>query len=223
MKILDLGSGKKCTVLSHVVNRVKSANLRPIVTTTTLKADDKIAEYCAYFDIECYRGSVNDKMTRWLETCNQFGIQEFVTVDCDDPLFDQNLSKRSFNLLESYDAVQPCENTYTGSVGWSLSTSLLREAVEKKTADKTEMFWNFLPENASIAKGPVWGIPGFSLEKNLRLTLDYEEDFWMIQTLIRKLGPDATRLEIVDYISMHPGLTEINAFRQEQWKANQNV
>ena len=104
-----------------------------------------------------------------------------------------------------------------------MNVELLRSACLKKVTENTEMMWYFLPRDSRIAKGAIWRVLGHSVEAKLRLTLDYEEDFWILQTLIRQLGSDCTRDDILKYLSVNPGLTDINFFRQEQWKAGQNV
>ena len=55
-----------------------------------------------------------------------------------------------------------------------------------------------------------------------RLTLDYEEDYWLLSTLCRILGNEASRNDIDRILHDNPALKEINWFRNDQWKVNQN-
>lgn len=223
MMKIELPDGRTTSILELVLNRAKHFSFIPIVATTTDVSDDAIRQICAAASVQCFSGSADDKLARWLDACRHFKIDKFVTIDADDPLFDPFLTRRSFELLgPSVDAVSPCSNTYTGSVGWSLTVDLLEKAVAQKTTDKTEMMWKHLPADSKIVEGAVWKVMGDRIESKLRLTLDYPEDFWLIQTIVRKLGEFCNRTDILEYFSTRKGLTDVNYFRQEQWKSKQD-
>jgi len=44
----------------------------------------------------------------------------------------------------------------------------------------------------------------------IRLTLDYEEDYWLLLTVLRILGPQARRTEIEVLFIRNPYLHQIN-------------
>ena len=55
----------------------------------------------------------------------------------------------------------------------------------------------------------------------IRLTLDYPEDYWLLCTVLRCLGHYATENEIVDLFKRNPDLYKINWFRQKDYEENQ--
>lgn len=204
-------------VLKHVIDRCKKFNLNPVVSTTY--QDVSIQTLCSVMGVRCYAGSIDDKLVRWLETCRKFSIERFVTVDCDDPLFDQDLTNKLFDL-DDFDVCRPDMNAYLGSMGWGFKTSAIERCCQEKQSDKTEMVWKYFSKSLRIKQCDAF--PSF-LEKKIRLTLDYNEDYWLISTVIRELGNDCDRRQIVNFFEKNPSLTLINQFRNDEWKQNQNV
>ena len=215
---LEFGNG---TVIDHVIQRAKHFGITPVICTTDLPEDQKIEDIATSHKALCFRGSEQDKLRRWNDTCEQFGIDVFHTIDADDPFFDPDLAWQSMDLLarSEMDAIYPSEDTYFASVGFSLTASIIKKACKAKTALDTEMMWYFLEE-----------VPGFrhmSLQvpdakiRNLRLTLDYEEDYWLLRTVLRVLGPYAKRGAIEALFSNNPELYLTNWFRNEQWEKHQ--
>ena len=54
-----------------------------------------------------------------------------------------------------------------------------------------------------------------------RLTLDYEEDYWLLKSIERICGPLASRDLIDAFLKKNPDFYKINWFRNSQWKENQ--
>lgn len=216
--LLPFGDGN---VLEHVIRRAKFFGFDPVVCTTDQKEDDIIEEIATNEDALCFRGSSKDKLKRWLDACNKFKIEAFHTIDADDPFFDGESDQKSFDLLleNDYDVVFPPKNTYVGSVGFSIKTDLIRKACEIKTSDDTEMMWYYL-EKVPDFKKVEFSVTDVKAT-NIRLTLDYKEDYWMLHTVLRMLGPNAKREEIEDLFVRNPDLYKINWFRNKSWKQGQ--
>lgn len=218
--LLPFGDGN---ILEHVIRRAKFFGFEPVVCTTEHKEDDIIEEIAKKEGVLYFRGSAKDKLKRWLDACDKFNIDAFHTIDADDPFFDGELDQQSFNLLleENYDVVYPPKNIYVGSVGFSIKTDLIKKACENKKSDDTEMMWYFLEKVPDIKKIE------FSVDdiktSNIRLTLDYEEDYWMLRTVLEILGPEATRNQIEDLFIKNPDLYKMNWFRNKQWAEGQQA
>jgi len=222
---------KKCllpfgesTVLNHIIRRAVSYGIEPIVCTSTSKEDDNIEQIANKEGVKCYRGSLDNKLQRWLDCATHFNIDVFHTIDADDPFFDGNEMKRSMRMLkeEKLDMVCPTKSSSAGSasVGYSLTADIVKRACGDLTEDTdTEMMWYYM-EKISNLKSRV--LP--EICKNapkMRLTLDYEEDYWLLETLRKILGNLAERDEINQLFLANPDLHKINWFRNEEWKAGQ--
>ena len=75
------------TVISHVVKRAISYGIEPIICTSTDKSDDILEEISKELGVKCFRGSLVNKLKRWLDCAEHFEVNSFHTIDADDPLF----------------------------------------------------------------------------------------------------------------------------------------
>jgi len=222
---------KKCllsfgesTVLNHIIRRAVSYDIEPIVCTSVSKEDDIIEDIAIKEGVKCYRGSLVNKLQRWLDCANHFSIDRFHTIDADDPFFDGNEMKESMKMLQEEDAdmISPTESSSTGgaSVGYSLTTDIVKKACKDLDRDTdTEMMWYYIDK-----------IPNLKTKKlpetrknisNMRLTLDYEEDYWLLESTRRILGNLASRDEVDQLFLSNPDMYKINWFKNKEWKAEQ--
>lgn len=207
------------TVIEHVVRRVKFFRLEPIICTTDQPTDDVLSEIAAREEIKCFRGSEMNKLKRWMDCCCHFDILSFHTVDADDPFFDGDLVKKSFALLaQGYDVVSPTEASSMGnaSVGYSLTRDIVSRACALTKSEDTEMVWYYLDKIPGIRKIQLPEDDQDYLR--IRLTLDYEEDYWLLCTVQRLVGGNASRKEVDDLFRRNPDLYKMNWFRNQEWK-----
>ena len=219
--LLSLG---KETVLKHVIKRAKSSGITPIVCTTIDSSDDIIEQIASELNVDCYRGEIQNKLKRWADCARKFNLDYFHSIDADDPLFDGEEMKHSIDLLidSDFDVITPSDTSASGgaSVGYSLRTNIVNKAlINVDVNTDTEMMWYYLEK-----------IPGIKMKKlpendayvkNIRLTLDYEEDYWLIRTIFRILGENPDREKVNELFINNPNLAEINLFRNDEWKAAQ--
>ena len=212
------------TVISHVVKRTLACGIEPIIVTSTDKSDDILEEISKELGVKCFRGSLVNKLKRWLDCAEHFNVNSFHTIDADDPLFDGKEMIASLDLLRSKDCdvVCPTESSSAGgaSVGYSLTTAIIKKALENLDPDTdTEMMWYYL-EKVSQVKMEI--LPEASNANiKVRLTLDYEEDYWLLVSIIRILGSNPDRNKVWELFLNNPDLAKINLFRNNEWKAEQ--
>tara|TARA_Y100000588_G_scaffold238535_1_gene252240 strand:+ start:7236 stop:7847 length:612 start_codon:yes stop_codon:yes gene_type:complete len=200
--------------------------LDPIVCTTDNSQDDIIYEIATGLGAKVFRGAEKNKLKRWNDCCDQFDIEEFHTVDCDDPFFDPEEVKRSFALLRrgGYDVVVPTQTSSSGGaiMGYSLTRNIVNEAVSlTKTNEDTEMMWYWLDKVKGVKK-----ITLPEINKNpikARLTLDYEEDYWLLCSMVNILGNTASRKEVENFLKVNPDFYKINWFRNQEWADGQKA
>jgi spore coat polysaccharide biosynthesis protein SpsF len=212
------------TVLDHIIRRAIAFGIDPVVCTSTDPSDDEIERIALAQGVKCFRGSLQNKLKRWSDCAAHLDLQAFHTVDADDPFFDGDEIKRSMRLLAEggYDMVCPTESSSGGgaSVGFSLTADLVNRASEELAEDTdTEMVWYYLEK-----------VPGLrcttlpderSIQQDLRLTLDYQEDYLLLESVRRIVGNLAPRAEIDQLFQRNPDLYRINWFRNMEWKAGQ--
>ena len=136
-------------ILTCVILRCIKYKIEPIVCTSVDPNDDIIEKICHKLKVKCFRGSLENKLKRWLDCAKFYDIKEFHTIDADDPFFDGNEMIFSMKKLinENLDIILPTISSSNGgaSVGYSLKSKVLLEAI-KETNDTTdtEMIWNHI-------------------------------------------------------------------------------
>ena len=64
-------------------------------------------------------------------------------------------------------------------------------------------------------------VPEIYKKKNIRMTLDYEEDFKFFSEIINKIKLDFNIKNVLYYIDRNPNVININYHREQDWKNNQ--
>ena len=224
---------KKCllpfgndNIISHIIKRTQAYNIEPIVCTSIEQTDDIIEDICNKKKIKVFRGSINNKIKRWCNCASHFNIDYFHTIDADDPFFDGNEMKRSMQLLknENLDFVEPYDYSKAGAgvLGYSFKSKYL-SSVNSRILENTntEHLPKYIYNNDHYKKKTLEQIE--NIEINMRLTLDYEEDFILLNFVRRLLGNLATREDINNLFIQNPDLHKINWFRKDDYLSNQNI
>ena len=213
------------TVIEHIVMRSKHYGLDPIICTTNEKEDDRIVSIAKEHNVKFFRGPDANKLLRWKQCCDHFNIESFHSVDADDPFFDGDEVKNSMNILseQRLDMVCPTESSSAGgaSVGYSLTADIVKRACSGLGEETdTEMMWYYM-QKISELKTKVLPETRKNIS-NMRLTLDYEEDYWLLESVRRMVGNLASRGKVDQLFLSNPDLYKINWFRNDEWKGNQN-
>jgi spore coat polysaccharide biosynthesis protein SpsF len=219
--LLPFGDG---TVLHHMIRRTRAFSIDPIVCTSTHPSDDAIEDISRAEGARCFRGSLSNKLRRWSDCAAHFGLTAFHTIDADDPFFDGEEVRQSMVLLVdgSWDMVCPTEASAAGaaSVGYSLTADIVGRALEGLAEDTdTEMMWYYVEKIAGLSYTVLPGAG--SPPPKVRLTLDYQEDYWLLESVRRLVGNLASRQEVDELFVRNPDLYKINWFRNDEWRKAQ--
>ena len=224
LKVLDK------TVLELMIERLKSFNYidNIIIATTNNSNDDPIVEIANKMDVLVFRGSENDVLGRVLNAALEFKTDIIVEITGDNPLIDKYISEQIIYFylksIEKYDFVSndacvydenyvfSCSNGFNTKV---FSTNLLLE-ISKLTNHPVdrEHVVNYIFKGKKNYKiyNYECGIP--YNRSDIRLTLDYKEDFQVIKNIFENLYPQNSyfsALDIISYLDNNNEIKNINA------------
>ena len=212
--------------IEYVIEQAKKSKLGEVVVlcTTELPEDDLLCEIATRNGIEYYRGSVSDKLERWNGACHEYGIDFFVTADGDDLFCDPEMMDLAFTQYDADGSIDfiKSDDVVCGSFTYGIKHSALIKVCEIKDTDDTEMMWVYFTETGLFKIHNLQDIPDHILRKDIRMTLDYQEDFDFFKNVIDFFDDTSyTMKEILAYLDSNPSVKNINYFLENQWKQNQ--
>jgi spore coat polysaccharide biosynthesis protein SpsF len=208
-------------VLELMIERLRRVpSLSSIVlATTTNSTDDPVAELAHKMDIEVWRGSENDVLGRVADAATAVDADIVVETTGDCPLIDPEVVECSIQdfLSGGADCVSNAfVPTYPlGMDHYVVRAETLRVAARESTDSRDrEHVIRFVlrqPERFHLRNLVA---PSALHRPNLFLTLDYIEDFELIQIIFERLYPENPMFDIDEILALvdgEPGLADLNA------------
>ena len=202
-------------VIEHLIDRLKKARLPDIIVmTTSMHPDDAhLVAIAERNQIGWFRGSEDDKLQRYLDAADKYGIDFIAVVDGDDIFCDPVYIDRVIEaFLESGADYITCEGLPLGVTSFGVRVEALRNVCRLKAETDTEVWGGYFTETGLFST--------LSLEveeryrrPDLRMTLDYPEDFAFFEAVFEKLwrpGKVFSLDEIIQLLDRHPEIVALN-------------
>lgn len=225
LKIID----KHC--IEYVFENAKKSKFvnEIVLCTTTLEEDNILCELAQKYNIKVFRGSVEDKMDRWLKACEQYKIDVLVCYDADDVLASVDLMDAAFEQQErnNTDIIDWELNgdLICGCFTYCVKAVLLERYCNTKTSNNTEMSSKLLKNLPGVKSEKLYNVPKIFCRPEIRATLDYIEDYQFFVAIFDnfyQLGKKTFDLkDVVKFLDENPDIIKINQFRHEDWEKNQ--
>ena len=206
-----------------LINRIKQTNLRIILATSTDPTDEIFIQIAHEHNIEIFRGSLLNKIKRWYDCFQDKQLENALLVDGDDLAYDYDIGIRALKQLKSNGlelVLNPKEivcGFFTYVISRNGISKLFKTAKSNDTnTDVPSMFMNI----ANLNKEYV-SLSEFEKNKNIRLTLDYEDDLQFFRKLYQNIGILGTGNDIVSFLEKNEDIININFDRQKDYLENQ--
>lgn len=222
LKILD-----KPTIELVVLRAKQTKNINEIILCTTERPlDDEIVGISKKCGIKYFRGSLEDKLERWLGATKSFNIDFFATMDGDDLFCDPELIEYSIKQMEMdrCDFIRAPNGLICGAFTYCISSKALEKVCSIKDTADTEMMWVYFEDTGLFKICDLDMKDAIFFDNDIRLTLDYQEDFEFFTKVFESLKckyNDVPLRKIVKFLKKHPEITNINSFRQKDFLENQ--
>jgi spore coat polysaccharide biosynthesis protein SpsF len=217
------------STIEHVIDRAKAVKGadKVVLCTSDDPSDNVLEEISARAGISCFRGSLEDKLARWLGAVEKFSLNYFVTVDGDDLFCDTELIDMAIKQVRedpAIDFLKAPDGLACGAFTYCIKSSALRRVCEIKDSQQTEMMWVYFTDTGlfNVAELNVTN-PVFFNDK-IRLTLDYPEDLQFFKAVFEKMNIETNTVPLRDIVTMlnqNPEIPKINISRQDEFLANQ--
>ena len=200
--------------IEYLIDRAKFSNVGPVVIcTTNEKEDDKFVEIAKKNRVEIFRGSTEDVLGRFLSAAIKYNVDYIIDADGDDILCEPLYMKKIKDLFlqKDYDYIA-IEKLPLGLYPSGMSTRSLKIISKIKNEDSTDGWRRYYTET-NIFKCHLIQAPIEHQCNELRLTLDYKEDYDLISTIINTLNLNNDLFNIDDIFKLirkKPQLLKIN-------------
>ena len=208
-------------MLERMIERLRRADRvdQIVVATTVDPDDDAIEELCRSLNVGCFRGSIDDVLSRVLRAAIAFDAELIVEMCGDCPLADPAVIDDAVNTFinGSYDYVSTfLEPGYPVGVNAQVfPTSVLAE-VASLTDDPNDREHVSLYIYEHPQKYRLHHLaPSAQMNRpDVRLTVDTMEDLALIERIFERLYPVKPAFDTRDVIALldrEPELLEVNA------------
>lgn len=202
-------------VLWHVVNRTRQ--IRPVdevvVATSTDSADDLIESWCLNNGVNCFRGPLDDVLSRYVACAKKYHADVVVRITADCPVIDPDASSE---VLAKFLDRRPALAALSGDFPDGLDTQVfdvmaLVEASERAfLVSDREHVGSFIERNREDYD--VLEVKLFSGLQHIRLTLDESDDYELLSIVFEYFpSPDFNVSEVLEMLSNSPELLTINS------------
>lgn len=223
--LLPFGS---TNVIRHVMKRADRIGSEAVLCTTEDPSDDLLVTQVQSLGYHVFRGDSENKIARWADAAEHFGASTVHALDADDPFFDPSEVRDSLLLLEreALGMLRTSVRSDGGmaSVGTSFSQLFLRELAErtrKLSHNNLDVIpWESLFEETDavdVMPSRDLGV----LVHDVRLTLDYQEDYEMLRVIANAFEATVSRIEVERFLARNPELTAVNTHLTPLFLANQ--
>ena len=206
-------------MLGRQIDRLRRCRTidRLVIATSVDQSDAAISAFAAAEGIGCHRGPLNDVLGRYAETADKFGPADHVvrlTADC--PLTDPQVIDDviALHLRERADYTSnSVERTFPKGLDVEVMTqaALMRAHAEADTPSHREHVTMYIYRNPELFR--IVQHRQHPDRSALRWTVDYPQDFAMVEQVYRLLLPEATEFgqaEILACLAEHPGIAAMN-------------
>lgn len=216
--------GDKCTI-EYVIERAKMSKESDLVVlcTTQLPEDDILCEIADRNGIHYFRGSTEDKLMRWKDATDEFGVNFFVTADGDDLLCDPELIDAAFVQYEAtgVDFIEG-KNIPCGAFSYGIKTSALNKVCDMKDTTDTEMMWSYFTKTGLFDVASL-SVPEVFHRPEIRMTLDYRDDLKFFEIVLGHFTDTFTLRDVLKFLDENPEVIKVNQYLQERFLANQQA
>jgi N,N'-diacetyllegionaminate synthase len=196
-----------------------------ILATSTVPEDAVLENYTVGGKARFWKGDPDDVIQRYLGACERFKIDIILRVTADCPVISPEIAEilltSHFETGADFTGAASCA---VGSAVEIYNTETLRRVIRYmgKAQHSEYMTW-YMKNNPDIFKLNIVNLPP-TLNRDYRLTLDYEEDLEMFEQLYTELdkrGLDPTLGNVFTILDENPAIPAINQNMPLRYKTDQ--
>lgn len=194
----------------RVIERVKQSKYvdKVIVATSIDENNLPLIKECVDHNVQVFAGSENDVLDRFYQASKLFKPEYVIRITADCPLYDTPSLDKAIEQLKDYDYISDMGNAPDGMDIEVFKFEALKKAWENANlASEREHVTIYIKSHPEMFKLGVFN--DNSEYKDLRLTVDTQEDYELILNIYKELN-NFWLEDIVKVLKKKPELLQIN-------------
>jgi len=211
-KIIKDLNGK--TVIERLIDRIKEIkDITDIVLCTSTNSQDKpLVDIAQKNNIYYFNGDEEDVLKRLLDAAKFYELYYFLVITADNPLITIHYSNLIVDEIKrnKYDFIK-LEGLPLGVATYGMRVKALEVVCKIKTIMDTEI-WGYLINRPEVFDIKAIKITDKLNKPELRLTLDYDEDYELIRNIYYNVPfkKVLNLYNVIDYLDKNPEIAKIN-------------
>lgn len=217
-------------VIAHQFDRLRQSRRAEafVLATSTLPLDDQLAAAAKRAGVKCFRGSANDVVLRLSDAASAHRLDFLAVVGGDDVFCEGEFVDR----LIDFDAGSPIDFVTIdglpfGTAPFGVAAAALLRVLEIKPGEYTDGWERYLTDTGLFKTAVLSNEDPLLAHPEIRLDLDYEEDFALVKAIYERLYrpgtvPDLRRI-VGLLVDEEPELALINRAAHEKWLQNRKA
>ncbi len=204
------------SVLERVVRAAQQSGVLDtlVVATTIEPADDAVVAECAAIGIPCHRGPVDDVLTRFLGVLDKHESDIVMRFTADCPLLDPHLVALAHRVFTA-SGVDYMTTSIARTLPRGLDVEVVRTPVLRAVDALASEHHRTHVTSYIYTHADEFDVIGLTMQpdlSHLRLTLDTEDDWKLIEAIAGQFGDEPISVrELATWLAGRPDLTELNA------------
>jgi spore coat polysaccharide biosynthesis protein SpsF len=202
--------------MEHMFDRVKLSKKTDVIVlcTSTNPQDDPLEQCAKESGVECFRGDEDDVIQRLFNASKKYGLDYILAITADCPLVDPVYADK---IVETYEQTQADLITSFdlphGAYTYGIKIEALGKILEIKDSSDTEVWGRYFTDTGLF---DIYALPIENPKHNrpnLRMTLDYPEDYEFFKAVYRGLYKKESAFsldQIIDFLDANPEVPDIN-------------
>ena len=189
-KVLTNVQGKP--LLGYLLERLQLSRLVDsiIIATSTDTTDDAIEQYCQRNHLPCFRGSLTNVASRFVQIIQEYKLDAFVRINADSPLMDFHVVDECLEIFKQgkYEIVTNCfKRSFPKgqSVEVLSAQAFLRGYNAMKDPQDLEHVTQYFYKNADQFK--IYNLANTADYSKVNLCVDTQEDFKHFEQILKMM------------------------------------
>lgn len=219
---LDLGGRPAIERLIERVGQAKEPDL-VVVCTSTHPDDAKLLATARACGVEGFAGSEDDKLDRYVDAAERYEVDFAAVVDGDDlfcePTYIDRIIRERRERGGDYIVV---DGLPLGATAFGIAMTAVQRVCEMKAESDTEVWGGYFTRPGMFDVRRLEPDPA-DRRPDLRMTLDYPEDYDFFKTVYLALAPRSpvpSLREIIRFCDEHPEVAALNRGAQMRYETN---